>query len=255
MTTQLKTLYTPSFYNLTAKQVNASARVCVPLFLDLLHPTSVVDVGCGQGEWLAELSNQGIDDYRGVDGPHIADAQLLIPTDRFDRRELDQPFTLERTFDLVFCLEVAEHLPEMAAPRFVDCLTSLGPAVVFSAAVPGQGGTNHVNEQWPWYWKELFARRGYVQLDPFRQTIWKNPDVAVYYQHNLLLYVNASIHQAIIDRVGVPDKYTELTLVRTTILQEMTQPNRMSRWMARMSRWLQARLPGNADRSGVQATH
>ena len=90
---------------------------------------------------------------------------------------------------------MAEHLPHRAAPDFVAGLVALAPAVVFSAAVPGQGGVHHVNEQWPWYWKEWFARHGYLQLDPFRQAIWKNPDVAVYYQHNLLLYVDRAVHQ------------------------------------------------------------
>ena len=115
--------------------------------------------------------------------------------------------------------------------------------------MPGQGGIHHINEQWPWYWKELFARHGYVQLDPFRRAIWKNPDVAVYYQHNLFLYVDPAAHQPLIDQVGVPDKYHELTLVRTSILQELTGPGPMVHFLRQLENQL-SRMFGRADRPG-----
>jgi SAM-dependent methyltransferase len=244
--------YTRAFYESASRLVNTSARVCVPLILDLLRPRSVLDVGCGQGEWLSVLADHGVADFLGMDGPHLADDQLVIPKERVVRRDLSRPFALERTFDLVMSLEVAEHLPPRSAAGFVEGLTSLGPAVIFSAAVPGQGGTNHLNEQWPWYWRGLFARLDYVQLDPFRQALWKNPDVAVYYQHNLFLYVNPAVHQAVIDRVGVPDKYTELTLVRTSILHELTQPGPVMRFLRRVGARL-GRLFGPGDPSRPDA--
>ena len=55
-------------------------------------------------------------------------------------------------------MEVAEHLPREKASVFIDTLTKHSGIVLFSAAVPGQGGTYHVNEQWPKYWNELFSR-------------------------------------------------------------------------------------------------
>jgi SAM-dependent methyltransferase len=232
----LTNLYPPSFYQSSTALVRTSARKCVPLILDLLRPGSVVDVGCGQGEWLAEVAAQGVNDILGVDGPHVREELLEIPRENFTRRDLAEPWRLDRRFDVVMTLEVAEHLPARSAPAFVRTLTSLGPAVVFSAAVPGQGGTNHVNEQWPWYWKALFAECGFVQLDPFRQVLWRDPEVAFYYQQNLFLYVDPAVHAAVIDRVGVPGPYTELTLVRTTILQELTGPGRVKRFLHRVGR-------------------
>jgi SAM-dependent methyltransferase len=238
VTATLGNLYSPRFYRQENRHSATSGRTCVPLILDLLRPASVIDVGCGQGEWLAAFAECGIADYQGIDGDYVGDDQLLIRRERFMRHDLTRPLCLDRSYDLALSLEVGEHLPTAAAPTYVAGLTELAPAVVFSAAVPGQGGVHHINEQWPWFWKELFASHGYVQLDPFRQSIWKNPNVAVYYQHNLFLYVNPGIHRPLIDRVGVPDKYTELTLVRTTILQDLTRPGPLVDLWQRLGRKL-----------------
>jgi hypothetical protein len=225
MTPDLANIYRPDFYRTANRGSGSSARVCVPLIAQLLHPSSIVDAGCGQGEWLKAFAEMGVSDYHGIDGDHIADHQLLIPCERFTRHDLRRPLNLGRRFDLAMSLEVAEHLPARTASAFVRSLVVLAPAVVFSAAIPGQGGIHHINEQWPWYWKELFAREGYVQLDPFRQVLWKNPDVAVYYQHNLFLYVDPSVHMDLVARIGIPERRQEMTLVRTLILQELTKSN------------------------------
>jgi SAM-dependent methyltransferase len=232
----LQRLYNPSFYAQFDDESSRAARVCVPLIVELLTPKSVLDIGCGIGQWLVAFAAQGVQDYLGIDGPHIKDNQLRIPTERFRRRDLSQPLRLEQSFDLAVSLEVAEHLPASRAGAFVQLLVSAAPAVVFSAALPRQGGFGHLNEQWPWYWKQLFSRHGYVQLDPFRKTIWRNPEVACYYQQNLLLYVDPIVHRAAIDRVGVPEKNDELTLVRTSILQEITAPGPVMRFAGRVAR-------------------
>lgn len=60
--------------------------------------------------------------------------------------DVGAPIELHRRFDLVLCLEVAEHLPASAADTLVRSLTGLGNVIAFSAAIPFQGGANHVNE-------------------------------------------------------------------------------------------------------------
>ena len=70
-------------------------------------------------------------------------------------------------------LEVAEHIPPECADIFVESLTwGLAPVIMFSAAVPGQGGTLHLNEQWPAYWASKFAQHGYVLIDCLRPQLW-----------------------------------------------------------------------------------
>lgn len=161
----------------------------VPLLMDLLGPTSVADIGCGPGTWLAAFREQGVYDLLGVEGQWLDRLLLQIPAEQFLEHDLEDPLPVARRFDLVLSLEVAEHLPERKAPQLVDTLTRLAPVVAFSAAVPYQGGTRHINEQWPGYWAALFEARGYVPVDCLRPRLWLNEKVAWYYRQNLLLFV------------------------------------------------------------------
>jgi hypothetical protein len=52
-----------------------------------------------------------------------------------------------------------------------------------------QGGTHHVNEQWPAYWQDLFERQGYRMLDLIRREIWTNPEIQFWYRQNIFLFV------------------------------------------------------------------
>jgi len=157
--------------------------------MELVRPKSVVDFGCGTGTWLAVFSRYGVREILGVDGPWIDHELLEIPSDRFVARDLSKPFYLDRQFDLVLSLEVAEHLPPESAHGFLDSLTRLGPIVLFSAAIPYQGGTGHLNEQWPEYWASLFERRGFNAVDCIRRRVWENPAVEWWYAQNAILLV------------------------------------------------------------------
>jgi len=182
-------LYTEDFYQRRRERTLRSAREVVPLVLDLLHPRSVVDVGCADGGWLSVFRAHGVEDIYGIDGEWVDRGTLAIPDDRFAYVDLRKPFRLERQFDLVVSLEVAEHLPGECAETFVDCLTRLGPTILFSAAIPWQGGTGHLNEQWPEYWARHFEDRGYVVVDCLRRKIWQNDKVEWPYVQNALMVV------------------------------------------------------------------
>jgi SAM-dependent methyltransferase len=158
--------------------------------MDLVRPGSVLDVGCGHGTWLAAFVRAGATTIAGVDGPHVAPGDLEIPTDAFEPHDLTAPLALGRTFDLVVSLEVGEHLPAAVAPAFVASLVAHAPVVLFSAAIPFQGGAGHVNERWPSYWAELFARHGYEPFDVVRPAVWSDPNVAFWYAQNTVLYAD-----------------------------------------------------------------
>jgi SAM-dependent methyltransferase len=171
-----------------AKIHNSMApREVVPLVMDIVRPKSVVDVGCGLGTWLTVFEENGIKEITGVDGEYVDRSQLHISSDNFIAADLVQPFRLPKKFDLVISLEVAEHLPESAAETFVQTLTSLGDTVLFSAAVPGQGGQNHLNEQWPEYWNDKFEQYGFCFFDIIRDKIWYNDRVDFWYRQNIFL--------------------------------------------------------------------
>ncbi len=184
--------YDPAFFHAWQPGSARSARVIVPLVVDLLRPGSVVDVGCGIGAWLSVFKEYGVEDVVGVDGDYVDRAELLVDPRRFVAHDLEEPLHLQRSFDLAVSLEVAEHLRPEAAETFVESLVRLAPVVLFSAAVPEQGGADHRNEQWPEYWAELFARHSYEPVDCVRRRVWSNPDVEVWYAQNTLLYVERS---------------------------------------------------------------
>lgn len=182
--------YSAGFFQWLACDSRQSAEVVVPLIVDLLHPDSVVDVGCGTGEWLAVMREHGVDDILGIDGDWIPQDQLCIPTERFLGMDLRRGFHLQRTFALAICVEVAEHLPADAADGLVSGLTWAAPVLIFSAAIPGQGGNRHVNEQWPGYWLSRFAIHDFVPVDYLRPRLWNDPRVAPYLAQNLMLLVS-----------------------------------------------------------------
>lgn len=184
--------YDQQFYRELDVTAATSARVVVPLLLSRIAVRSVVDFGCGDGGWLSVFLEQGVQDVLGLDGPWIDEGLLKIPADRFHRQRLDEPVRLRRRFDLAMSLEVAEHLPPQRAGDFVAELTGLAPVVLFSAAIPGQGGHHHENEQWPAYWAGRFARHGYRCMDPFRRQLWERDEVTWWYKQNLLLFASDS---------------------------------------------------------------
>ena len=62
------------------------------------------------------------------------------------------------------------------------------PTVLFSAALPGQGGTHHINEQWHGYWHRLFSQRGFDCFDVLRPRLCSNRDVAWWFRQNIFMY-------------------------------------------------------------------
>lgn len=169
-----------------------SARIVVPLVMRLVRDVrSVVDVGCGTGVWLASFKEAGVPRVLGLDYDWAAEqGQLEIEPDEFRAANLERDIELAESFDLCLCLEVAQHLTHRAAAVIVQNICSLSDVVLFSAAIPGQGGCHHVNERWPSYWADLFGSAGYEVLDPIRGRIWNDARVEWRYRQNAVLFAN-----------------------------------------------------------------
>jgi SAM-dependent methyltransferase len=182
--------YTASFYDRQREGSFTSAQAVIPRLLSLVRIQSAVDVGCGVGTWLKALMTHGVSDVLGIDGDYVDRRTIQVPAECFLALDIQQPLALGRQFDLALSLEVAEHLPAESAISFIDSLTSLAPVVLFSAAIPFQGGTSHVNEQWPEYWAGIFRKRGYVPIDCVRRHIWHDPRVEWWYAQNILVYAS-----------------------------------------------------------------
>ncbi len=223
--------YTETFFSDREAGSLSSARRIVPIVDALLAPRSVVDVGCGIGTWLAAFRERGIEDIAGIDGSYVPMSALRIPADAFRAHDLSRPLEIGRTFDLALCLEVAEHLPTDRAPSLVASLCELAPAILFSAAIPFQGGTHHVNEQWPEYWAALFEARGFAAIDCVRGLVWDDPSVDWWYAQNTILYVRAEriAQSAALQHAFERTRRSQLSLVhprRWTALNEWVNATR-----------------------------
>ena len=215
--------YTAKFYR-ELESTRQSAAEIVPIIIELLKPSSIVDIGCGSGHWLAAAAELGVTDFLGVDGDWVNESQLGIPAKKFIAHDLSTPLNLDRRFDLALSLEVAEHLSEAAAGTLVQNLCSAADTVVFSAAIPGQGGRHHINEQWPAYWADLFHGCGYQCYDVLRPRIWNNPRIAWYYAQNCMIF--SRTHVLSLGEAGQP-----LSLVHPTLwsaqIARMNSPGKL----------------------------
>lgn len=184
----LARVYPTSFFELTTDGSLTAARKVLPLLWRHRNFSSVVDVGCGVGTWLAAALELGASSLCGIDGPHVPTEMMLVEPSIIIKTDLEQPLKLRSTYDLCICLEVAEHLSPSRASSFVADLTALSGVVAFSAAIPFQGGDGHLNEMWPEYWAELFAAHNYHPWCGIREEIWNIKEIPWWYRQNLIVF-------------------------------------------------------------------
>jgi SAM-dependent methyltransferase len=247
------TQYGPEFFARIDPLASASADRIVPLLLDHLAPTSVLDVGCGTGTWLSVFMRHGVTDVFGIDGDWVQDSTLQIPRELLSSGDVSKPLNLSRRFDLALCLEVGEHLPSRAAKGLVESLTAAAPVVLFSAAIPGQGGVDHVNEQWPEYWADLFAACGYHASDALRDQVWDDASLAWYYRQNMVVYFADAARRAAFDaalsRADRPQRRVHPDLL-AHLRKTLVDPGRLTlRDLLAMARWTMVRQLKTAYRT------
>ena len=196
------TSYNTSFYEGQTDGSFLSASKIIPYVISIVRPKSIADVGCGVGGWLAVAHSNGIDDIIGFDGDYVSRELLKIPEEKFIPKDLNKIIDPDRRFDMVISLEVAEHIKEENADNFVQSLVNLADVILFSAAPPGQGGTDHVNEQWPEYWISRFTKHNYAFLDCIRNRYWDDDSIDPWYSQNTFLFIKEDINKK---RIIIPN--------------------------------------------------
>ena len=199
-----------------------AARKVVPIIIEIFKPKSVVDVGCGIGTWLKVFMDLGISDVLGIDGDYVDKNKLKINKKYFVEHNLEEQYRHEKKFDIAISLEVAEHLAIQSADIFVKTLVNLSDTVIFSAAIPNQGGQNHINEREPQYWIEKFKEEGYDCFDVIRPLIWDNHNVDSWYRQNMLIFTRKPyLKESLAKLKGFDGKYLVHPLIFDIYIKEL----------------------------------
>ncbi|RZL19770.1 MAG: class I SAM-dependent methyltransferase [Pedobacter sp.] len=182
--------YDDSFYAELDKGSYVSAQKILPVIKELFNPACVIDIGCGVGYWLKVWKEElMVDDILGVEGTYVTDKLFKLESKHLLNADLKLPLDLGRRFDLVMSMEVAEHIPEENSDIFIENLIRAGDIIMFSAAIKGQLGTYHINEQMPEYWAKKFKKHNYIAIDYLRPKIWNDSSIAYWYRQNTLLFI------------------------------------------------------------------
>lgn len=193
-----RTIKTASHQEIYDKRYNdfleAAAKESTPAMAAtircIFNPDSVIDVGCGAGTLLAELKQDGLK-VRGLEYSDAGIArcrELGVAVEKFD---LEAKQTIQGRADVTVSFEVAEHLPEAMADRYIRVISQFSPVVIMSAATVGQGGFDHVNEQPHEYWIEKMQQRDFEYDDETSQQVrgeWARRGVASWYVNNTMIF-------------------------------------------------------------------
>jgi hypothetical protein len=179
-------LYDQEFFEGLKEFVEPSVAALVPAIVQAFSPSTVLDLGCGDGAWTVGFASHGVRAH-GVDIAQVD--RPLHPLATFACADLTcMAISDVPRVDLCLCIEVAEHLPASAAGHLVNLAVRASDVIVFSAATPGQWGTGHINEQPHSYWIERFAACGRTADEEWRNQIAHDERIAPWYRANLIVF-------------------------------------------------------------------
>lgn len=157
----MEVIYNDRYFDAEEAWTNPSAREVVEIIAREFSPSSLADIGCGTGVYLPHFHAKHIK-ATGFEGSMAAIRKARVSPEFIQHCDLTKQVQPPRTFDLAICFEVAEHLPFSASDMLVSNLTRFSNVILFSAAQPGQGGVDHINEQPCSFWQSKFEANDYL---------------------------------------------------------------------------------------------
>ena len=183
--------YNTSFFNYVDSLQASSHPIMAATIAHRFKLENVIDIGCGSGGLLHSLREVGNIPGSGLEYSKRGRELCMQKGLQVEFADLTEPLAIDPKHDLVCCFEVAEHLPEAFADQLVASLTSGPNHVVFSAAIPGQGGNDHVNEQPNSYWIEKFETQDFKTDKTMTEEIraeWRSGEVVDWFANNVMVF-------------------------------------------------------------------
>src|SRR3989344_6257034 len=106
-----------------------------------------------------------------MDGSVAALRNSAIDKNKFKIQDLTQPFVLSKRYDCALCFEVAEHIPTDKSEILVRNITQASDLIIFTSAHEGQGGHDHINEQPPQFWIDIFTKNNFRFIEDDTQRL------------------------------------------------------------------------------------
>lgn len=209
------------FKNSILRTYNAAKKIAPIVSESIGVPKSIVDLGGGAGAFLKAFKELGTEKVVCIDHPSITAEDLLINQNEFLPCNLNKELPSPIKSELAISTEFAEHVSKDRSKSVVDFLTSCSNIILFSSAIPRQGGIEHINEQRPSFWRNLFQSRGYERVDIIRQKIIFDRSIPFWFPQNLFLYVNQKLLEQDQLNISVQSQFIppEFEIVHSRILE------------------------------------
>ncbi len=154
-------------------------------FLAALNPESAIEFGCGIGLYTQFLVQSGVQGpVLGLEPNDMSSAGVFNETKATYPRQvlgnvlenLQEQDSINAA-DLVYSIEVAEHIEETLLPILISFLSSkVKKYLIFSAGRRGQGGTGHISLKPKNEWINLFERSGLKFLPSLTESMQASCD-------------------------------------------------------------------------------
>ena len=154
----------------------------------LYKPAVVADVGCNSGLYLEGFRDAGCQ-VMGFDCDDEALALAAVPVTKIDITSFKP---IDFRADMALCLEVLEHIPAEKEDAALLNLCTVSDTIIFSAAVPGQGGDGHINCQPKQHWIDKFEELGFRAAEAEAEYILAQlngyPGIMGWLRNNLIVF-------------------------------------------------------------------